>query len=182
MRSAVVALKRIGQRAAAYQTAPRSAHAGLWQSCRQDSRRAVAFASSSRGLCSSTTDEETVNIVQRALAGGGMEDHPQVSAALQDVRLVIAEGTEPVSGLAVAQFQRANSVIQLMGGTESGRNEAKVLYEKALETEGKVADLSKDALAAKTHAGLCSLCQAMNDFDQALEHAQRAVDIDRGLC
>ena len=38
-----------------------------------------------------------------ALAGGGMEDHPEVSAALVDVRLVIAEGTEPVSGLAVAQ-------------------------------------------------------------------------------
>ena len=32
-----------------------------------------------------------------------MEDHPEVSAALVDVRLVIAEGTEPVSGLAVAQ-------------------------------------------------------------------------------
>lgn len=110
-----------------------------------------------------------------------MEDHPEVSAALVDVRLVIAEGTEPVSGLAVAQFQRAKSVIQLMGGTDSGQNQAKRLYLTALETEGAVADLSKDALAAKAHAGLCSLCQALGEFDEALSHAQKAVDIDQVL-
>lgn len=110
-----------------------------------------------------------------------MEDHPEVSAALQDVRLVIAEGTEPVSGLAVAQFQRANSVVQLMGSTDTGRNEAKKLYLTALETEGAVADLSRDVLAAKAHAGLCSLCQALGEFDEALSHAKKAVDIDQVL-
>lgn len=112
-----------------------------------------------------------------------MEDRSDVAAALKEVRLIISESDDApsVSGLAVAQFNRANAVAQLLASTDSGLQDAKELYLKALATESEIAELSSDPLAAKAYAGLCSICQALGEYDEALEHAKKAVEADEAL-